>query len=88
MPKPRWYLALQAAGRAMESAFKRSGLAAFDADEFDRAAEGIFKRRMSGTWISRLVEMNLVDAVWSIQTTGKVEYTVSQFGREVLDLSR
>lgn len=88
MPKPRWYLALQAAGRAMESAFKRTGLAVFDADEFDHAAEGIFKRRMSGIWIPRLVEMNLVAPAWEIEVPPNVEYTVTFFGREILDLSQ
>lgn len=86
MPEPKWYIALRAADRAMESAFQRGGLAVFDADEFDHAAEGIFKRRMSGTWLPRLTEMNLVDPIGRIESTGTVLYTVTRFGREVLDL--
>lgn len=86
MPKPKWHVALRVAGRAMDSAFQRTGIAVFDADGFDHAAEGIFKRRISGTWLPRLLEMNLVGLAWRIESTGTVEYTVTQFGREILDL--
>lgn len=86
MPKPKWYVALQAAGRAMHDAFEETGVAVFSAEQFDHAAEGIFKRRMSGTWLPRLTEMNLVALAWKIETTGELKYTVTIFGREVLDL--
>jgi hypothetical protein len=88
MPKPRWYLALQAAGQAMESAYREKGLAVFSTDEFDQAAQaqGFSKRRMSGVWLPRLVELKVIEPVWSIATTGDVEYTVTFFGREILDL--